>query len=317
MANKKTLKEKTSKEKTSKEKTSKEQSSKGKTKLAPTVTIAPDESVKNNELVIPSGASGTESSEEGETQLSYKELLQIDKELRKEEEKTLKSRKATEEEKDAVWLARANRSAELKRAKARQKSEAGQNKPTEFMDSIMAFTGIKDGYIEYAGKYFGAAVEIEPMEFRFFSESRRKNSIEAGLGRVLRSVHSGFSANIVKIERPVIYDNYLAKEKIKLEELRKAFESGVMSEDEFKGRVQIVQDRIEELHDYCFDHKIITPYYYLVLFESDKKQLDILMKSAMDTLSAGEMDVHLLDTKELAVFLKYTNQIDFDEREIS
>ncbi len=302
--------------KTSKEKTSKEQSSKGKTKLAPTVTIAPDESVKNNELVIPSGASGTESSEEGETQLSYKELLQIDKELRKEEEKTLKSRKATEEEKDAVWLARANRSAELKRAKARQKNEAGQNKPTEFMDSIMAFTGIKDGYIEYAGKYFGAAVEIEPMEFRFFSESRRKNSIEAGLGRVLRSVHSGFSANIVKIERPVIYDNYLAKEKIKLEELRKAFESGVMSEDEFKGRVQIVQDRIEELHDYCFDHKIITPYYYLVLFESDKKQLDILMKSAMDTLSAGEMDVHLLDTKELAVFLKYTNQIDFDEREI-
>lgn len=269
-----------------------------KSNLNPTVEIAP------------------EVTESEESTLSYKDLLKQDKELRKEEEKILKSRKATEEEKDAVWLARANRSAELKRAKARSKNESAQNRPAEFMEQIIAFTGIKDNYIEYAGKYYGAAIEIEPLEFRFFSEHRRNNSIEAGLGRVLRSVHAGYSANIVKIERPVIYDNYLAKEKLKMEELRKAFESGIMTEEEFKGRVTIVQDRIEELRDYCFDHKIITPYYYIVLFESDKKQLELQLKSAMDSLTAGEMVVHRLDTKELAVFLKYTNQIDFDEREI-
>ena len=291
-----------------------------KPNLKPTVEIAPEvaDILKSAAMPEDKAELSTEvsSGESGETALSYKELLKIDKELRKEEEKILRSRKASEEEKDAVWLARANRSAELKRAKARAKNDAAQNKPTEFMEQIIAFTGIKDGYIEYAGKYYGAAIEIEPLEFRFFSESRRKNSIESGLGRVLRSVHVGFSSNIIKIERPVIYDNYLAKENTKLEELRKAFESGVMTEEEFKGRVQIVQDRIGELKDYCYDHKIITPYYYLVLFESDKHQLDLQMKSALDSLTAGEMVVHRLDTKELAVFLKYTNQIDFDEREI-
>ena len=298
----------------------KAKNTKEKSNMKPTVEIAPEVADMLKSAAMPEDKAELSTeviAEEGEeTALSYKELLKIDKDLRKEEEKILRSRKATDEEKDAVWLARANRSAELKRAKARAKNEVSQNKPTEFMEQIIAFTGIKDGYIEYAGKYYGAAIEVEPLEFRFFSESRRKNSIEAGLGRVLRSVHVGFSANIVKIERPVIYDSYLAKENIKLEELRKAFESGVMTEEEFKGRVQIVQDRIEELRDYCFDHKVITPYYYIVLFESDKHQLDLQITSALDSLTAGEMVVHKLDTKELAVFLKYTNQIDFDEREV-
>ena len=311
----KPVKEKKNKKEAAKKEADKKESGKksGK-KLSPTVEV-PDDAFSAEGAYAEENVENP-SDDNASDGPSYKELLEIDKQLRKEEEKILKSRKSTEEEKDAVWLARANRSAELKRAKERAKNEYRENRPTEFMDQIIAFTNIKDGYIEYGGKYFGVALEIDPVEFRFFSQHRRDNSIEAGLGRVLRGVHSGYSANIVKIERPVIYDNYLTKEEDKLVELRKAFESGIMTEEEFKGRVQIVQDRIEELRDYCFDHKVITPFYYIVLFESDKKQLDVQVKAAIDNLTAGEMRVKRLDTKELAVFLKYTNQIDFDEREI-
>ena len=257
--------------------------------------------------------------EEEETQtLSYKELCRQDRELRKQEEKILKSRKATEEEKDAVWLARANRSAAKKKAKSLEKSgKVDDRSNSAFMDQIIAFTGIKEGYIEYAGKYYGAAIEVDPIEFRFFSQHRRDYSIESGLGRVLRSVHAGFAANIVKVERPIIYDKYLMRENKKMEFLRKSFESGMMSEDEFKGRIEIMQARIKELRDYCFNDKVLVPFYYVVLFESDKKQLELQVSSAVEALTAGELTVRRLNDKELAVFLKYTNMIDFDERDIN
>ena len=239
-----------------------------------------------------------------------------EKELIKRENKILKSKTATEEEKDAVWLARAQRSAAKKEAKKTAKREKQNNLNYAFMEDIIAFTGIKDNLIEYGGKYYGAAIEIEPVEFRFFSEHRRVNSIELGVGRVLRSIHAGFAANIVKLERPIIYDNYLKKEEEKLEQIRRSYESGMMSEDELKARVEIENDRLNELKHLCTDNQVVVPFYYIVLFESDKKQLELQVEAAIDSLQKGELIVHRLDTKELAVFLKYTNQIDFDEREI-
>ncbi|MBP5306060.1 MAG: hypothetical protein J6Z02_09445, partial [Lachnospiraceae bacterium] len=163
---------------------------------------------------------------------------------------------------------------------------------------------------------YGAVIEIDPVEFRFFSKHRRNNSIESGVGRVLRSIHLGYSANIVKIERPIIYDKYLAKEEAKLLEIRKSYESGMMSEDELKARVDIENDRIAELKGLCTTNQVLSPFYYIVLFEGDKKQLELQTKAAIDSLTRGELTAKRLDTKELAVFLKYTNTLDFNERDI-
>ena len=182
--------------------------------------------------------------------------------------------------------------------------------------NVMPYTAIKDGYIEYDGKYYGAVLEIPPVEFRFFSQIRRDNSIVNGLGRVLRNLHGEFSANIVKIERPIIYDNYLNKEYDRLKALKESFCNGVLSEEEMKARVEILYDRIEELQRLCDDDKVVAPFYYLVLFESDKRQLDMQLSTAVDALNAGEIECKRLNDKELAVFLRYTDAIDFDEHDI-
>ena len=235
---------------------------------------------------------------------------QAEKELLREENRILKSKEATKEEKDAVWLARAERSAEKKRRKNEETENAAAG---SFMDQIMAFTDIHDDMIDYDGKYYGAAIEIDPVEFRFFSKFRRNNSIETGLGRVLRAIHPGFYANIVKLERPVHYERYLDLEYDKLDELRESYENGVLSEEELKARVEVQYDRINELRELCGERKVISPFYYLVLFESDIRQLENQVRSAMDYLRNGDLTVRRLDTKELAVFLKYSNQLDFDE----
>ena len=221
---------------------------------------------------------------------------------KQKEDKLLKSKKLTEEQKAEVRARQAQaRDAAVKRAE---------------MEKIVAFTGIENGFIDYDGKYYGAVLEIPAVEFRFFSQYRRNNSIESGLGRVLRAVNGDYSANIVKIERPIIYDEYLKLEYDRLDNLKLSFESGMLGEQEYKARVEILYDRINDVYSLCTENKVIEPFYYVVLFESDKRQLNNQIETAMNTLRGADMNPKRLNDKELAVFLKYTNQLDFDERDV-
>ena len=230
---------------------------------------------------------------------------------RKEEDKRLKSKTVPEEEKEAIRARRAKESEESMRRLAESKDASTVRKN---MDNILGFTAIRDGLIEYGKReYYGAVIEIDPIEFRFFSEHRRRNSIESGLGRILRSVNNNYSANIIKIERPIRYESYLIKEYDKLEQLRGSYESGMLTEDELKARVEVEYDRINELWNLCGDDKVVTGFYYIALFDSDKRQLEVEVGNALVSLAQGEMIVRRLKDKELAVFLKYTNALDFDE----
>lgn len=247
--------------------------------------------------------------------MSDKERKKAIKALIKEEEKVLKDKNATDEEKNAVWVARAKRSALAKQ----RKKEAKQDKVGDefFIEDVIPFTGVSDGFIEYDGKYYGTVIEIDPVEFRFFSAYRRKASIEDCLGKILRSLRDNYATNIVKLERPIIYDEYLDKEYDKLDELRASYESGLLSEAELQARVEIQYDRIKALREICFEEKVIQPFYYITLFNSDKRQLSIDTRSAITLLTQGELVVRRLESdKELCVFLKYTNCMDFEERDI-
>lgn len=258
------------------------------------------------------GGEKTEEEKEEDVEAAKEEKKRL-KEIIKEENKILKSKTATEEEKDAVWAARAKRSAEKKKDKAGSKED---NASFNEVSEIIPFTGISDDFIEYAGKYYGAVIEVDPVEFRFFSEYRRDNAIEACFGKVLRGLTGEYGANIVKLQRPIIYDEYLAAEYDKLDELKKSYESGLLTEDELKARVEIQYDRINEVRKLCKDEKVIEGFYYIVLFESDKNRLEIVTRQAINDLEQGELSVTRLTDRDLALFLKYSNYLDFDEHEI-
>ena len=235
------------------------------------------------------------------------------KEIIKAENKILKSKTATEEEKNEVWLARAKRSAEKKKRKATGKDD---NSSYDEVSDFIPFTGIKDNFIEYAGEYLGAVIEVDPVEFRFFSQHRRDNSIEACFGKILRSMAGDFGVNIVKLQRPIMYDSYLDAEYRKLESLKKSYESGLISEEELKTRVEIEFERISEIDDLCTDNRVVESFFYIVLFDKDQKRLNTMMNQALEALEQGEIPCRRLDSRGLAVFLKYSNALDFDERQI-
>ena len=251
--------------------------------------------------------------EKKQRQKAKKAERKAEKAERKADDKILKSKKASKEEKDAIWLKRANQSAARKREK-KQAKEVN----TKYRDiaDLFGVSEIKNRLICYKGQYYGAAIEIPPVEFRFFSTSRKRNSIENGVGRILRGIGYDYAANIIKIERPIQYESYRDNEYKKLDELRTAYEQGMLSETELQARVEVIYDRIHDLQSLCGESPVVVPFFYLVLFDSDRKQLENQMKAALDSLRQAELDPKRLNDKELAVFLKYTNQLDFDEHEI-
>ncbi len=265
--------------------------------------------VSDEQLLDPDGTKGKTAESHADTE----ETPAARKARIQEEDRILASEDASEEEKEQI---RNRRKEEARRAAERAILRKEQTAKAVAMDSLSAFTDIGDGVISYGGKYFGAALEIPAVEFRFFSEYRRDNTIENGLGKLLRAIHTTYGANIVKLERPIHYEAYLEREHEKLEQLRRSFEKGMITEAELKARVEVMYDRIAEVEQLCGDQKIIEPFYYIVLFDSDKRQLENQLSTAVATLNSAEMRPKRLNDKELAVFLKYSNCLDIREEEI-
>ena len=232
---------------------------------------------------------------------------------RKEEDKLLKDDSVPQEEKDRILARRERESRASAQEETKQKEEKLER---DGMGEVIPFTDIADNFISYNDEYYGAAIEITPVEFRFYSEYRRAIAIESGLGRVLRALPADYAANIVKIDRPVDYEPYLASDEQKMEELRRSFEAGFMTEQEFRARVEIMQDRLNMLRKLCTENRVVSPAYYLVLFGRNKEQLNRSVDSAMETLSGSNLPVRRLDSRGLALFLKYTNAIDFKEDDV-
>ncbi|MCR4764424.1 MAG: DUF87 domain-containing protein [Lachnospiraceae bacterium] len=203
---------------------------------------------------------------------------------------------------------------------ASQKGSAKAKKkpplPGLSVEDITPFTGVNGEFIEYGGKYCATVVEIPSVEFRFYTVYRQDALIERVFGGILRTAASEEVINLVKLDRPVIYDDYIRSENEKLKELKEAFMNGMISEEELTVRVGIIQNRIEQLKVFDFKDKVYMPFHYLMFIDRDK---DLIRSQAQDTITqfgANNMICRQLKDKELAVFLKYNYSMDFDEREV-
>lgn len=127
------------------------------------------------------------------------------KKAKKAEDKFLKNKKISEEEKAPI-RERRKREAEERYYKAKI---AEQKRKRADIQKMYLVTEILDGFICYSGEYYGAAIEIPPVEFRFFSEHRQNNAIDRCLGNVIRSIGPKYAANLVKLERPMVLDEHI------------------------------------------------------------------------------------------------------------
>lgn len=201
-------------------------------------------------------------------------------------------------------------------ARYRRFSAEPAKKGMPTVKDITPFTGIDGNFIEYGGEYSGIVVSIPDVEFKFYTLSRQNQMIDQVFGSVLRTISGSESAELVKIDRPVLYDSYIETEERKIGELKEAFINGLLNEEELTTRVGIIRDRMEQIRLINERDKVYVPFYYLVFFHKDRDMLLSQAKNMVQTMASGDMECRILGEQELAVFLKYNYSALFDEREV-
>ncbi|MGN0670559.1 MAG: hypothetical protein ACI4JZ_08415, partial [Oscillospiraceae bacterium] len=184
------------------------------------------------------------------------------------------------------------------------------------VEDITPFTGIDDRYISYNKEYYATVIEIPSIEFRFLTEFRQDSIIDHNIGSIIRTIGQDQTGAFVKIDRPVIYDEYIRTERKKINDLKQAYLDDIISEDELTTRVEIIYGRIEEIKKINYDDKVYRPFHYLVLFDKKKPILSEMTRNAVGQFRNAGLDAHQLKGRDLAIFLKYQYSQVFDEREV-
>jgi len=191
------------------------------------------------------------------------------------------------------------------------------SKETEDIKKLVAFSEILDDVISFKGKYFGGVIEILPAEFCFFDEIKQNDMIERVFGGVLRNLSFSESGNLVKIDRPINYDEYVKCALKKIDELNNIYKNGLLTEAEFLSRKKILDSRLDEIKSLNSNNKMIKAYHYLVIYDTDKESLKKQLKLIENLLNENGITSHILENKEIAVFLKYNYSLEVDESRIN
>lgn len=205
----------------------------------------------------------------------------------------------------------------MKEKAASLKKKAAKKAVKEFdIRGITPFTKIDDGLIHYGREYYASVLEIKPVEFQYFNAYKQNNLIDRVFGSVLRNVTGAESACLIKIDRPIIFDAFIADEFKKVDHIKQSYLNGLITEEELTTRVGILYGRIEELDFWNAEKKINKSFYYLVIFDESAQLLKEQAYSAASVLETNEISCKILDDRELALFLKYQYTREFDEHEI-
>lgn len=194
----------------------------------------------------------------------------------------------------------------LKYAASRKKYEKGK-KHGEVAELIPFKKICEDGIIEYDG-YYGAVLSVGSVEFALLDEMEQNRRISA-FASALNSLGETSIMQIVKIDRPINYDEVAAQLFAKLEAARQEFPPD-------NAKIEILKSRLAQIDAMNNVAKQYRPYYYIVVYENEIdplwQQVDVIRRG----LDKAGLYSYMLDPKETAVFFKYCYTRNFDEREI-
>lgn len=185
------------------------------------------------------------------------------------------------------------------------------------VESIIAYDRVcGNGIIALKDSRYIGVMEIHPVDFRMLGEFDQNELIDGALSRVLNNVAVGNEADIVKLERPLILDNFVADEMDRIVKIAESKEKGELSDDEYITRVDVIQDRITTIDEMNSSNPILYARYYLVLQSGSERDLKTQLQVATVMLQSSGIEARTLNSRELAAFVRYSIDSEFDERSI-
>ena len=196
-----------------------------------------------------------------------------------------------------------------------KKYSKNNSKSQTNIDTFMPFKDIQDNFIIY-NDYYAGVLQIDPREFSLLSEYRQNQMIDEYFGKIIREVANKTKASIVKIDRKLSFASYIKDEERKKDVLFKLFESGELSKKEFDSRTKVINDRIRTYSVLTDETPIKKPFYYLVIYDESQEVITSILNDAIMTFQNIGMTSHILDKKELGIFVKYNYTSNFEEKDV-
>lgn len=165
-----------------------------------------------------------------------------------------------------------------------------------------------NGIIDYVN-YKAQVIEIGCKEFGLQSEYSQELDIQK-LKNIFQLLDVEQVIDLVKIDRPIIYDNDLEK----IEEKIQGLTNNTNSE---KIKKAILIDRYNQLDYLNMQEKVYKAFYYFVVYDNTEDAVIRISNEICTMLKNIDLESKILKNgKDVAVFLKYCNTRNFDEREV-
>jgi hypothetical protein len=184
------------------------------------------------------------------------------------------------------------------------------------MRDIIPYDKLESKFI-FFGTYYGAVIEIYPIEFGLLDIEKQEAVINA-LANAFRRVSEKQTVSIINMDRGMVLDRYIDNEIAKYNTVVRNMESGALTEEELSARDSIFIDRGALLEHMNEDMRIFRNNFFMVVYDKDRVMLESTVQGIMGTLSSGGIQIQSrrIEGKELAVFLRGTYNKNFDERDV-
>lgn len=181
-----------------------------------------------------------------------------------------------------------------------------QGKHKKNIELLIPQLGIEPNGLMNYGEYYGRAISVDSIEFRLLNEWTQNQKITQ-FAQLLNALTTEQRMQLVKIDRPINFDEIAG-------ELYDKLEASKAEPDEAKKI--ILNSRLRQIDALNNIDKQYRPYYYVVLYDVDKSNLESTCEFALSILSDIGLSPQVLGDKETALFLKYCYTRNFDERDI-
>ncbi|MBQ8748919.1 MAG: ATP-binding protein [Clostridia bacterium] len=185
------------------------------------------------------------------------------------------------------------------------------------MKDLIPFERIyADKYIDY-GEYKASVIQVKPLSFYLYNEFKQNMLINT-FANAIRRLNPDQEASIVKITKPIIFDDYITNEELKLDVLERMCDRGEISQEELRARSDVLESRVIQMSYNNTQEKKYKDFFYIVVYDKDMEALDTTIQGMKHTLESSVTPItcNFVTGADLAIFLKGTYTKEFNEREV-
>lgn len=180
------------------------------------------------------------------------------------------------------------------------------------LDKIKNIKNIyKDGVIQYKNGNYGKVIKLGQKNFFLEEADEQEVDIEC-LNKALKQLDLNASIEIVKIDRPINFDNYIEDLEYRILNEKK----NLYDEAKDNIKIKILKERERYIDKLNSETKQYISSFYLVVYSKSINDVNNVLENIANEIKKSGISVDYLNNYETAVFLKYSYSRNFDEREI-